>query len=336
MPDLADADFLVATGWAEATAAPLAGDASARSYQRLTRADGATAVLMRSGADDSTPRFLTIAHHLTTLGFSAPEVLAGDPQEGRLLLEDLGDSVFARLIEADPAAEPTLYRAAAGFLADLHRHPAPADLAVQTPAMLAAAVAPAADWYLGRGTAQPAAAAALAWALEPALATILPAPQPVLVHRDFHAENLIWLPGRAGAAQVGLLDFQDALIGHPAYDLVSLVEDARRDLSPGIRAAAVEEYARLTGSDPAALDAAMAILGAQRNLRILGIFARLTLAAAKPRYVPLIPRVWGHLQRDLAHPALAPLAETVARLLPAPGPDLLADLTDRCGTIPAQ
>ena len=336
MPDLADADFLVATGWAEATAAPLAGDASARSYQRLTRADGATAVLMRSGADDSTPRFLTIAHHLTTLGFSAPEVLAGDPQDGRLLLEDLGDGVFARLVEADPAAEPALYRAAAGFLADLHRHPAPPDLPLQTPAMLAAAVAPAADWYLGQGTEQPAAAAALARTLEPALATILPAAQPVLVHRDFHAENLIWLPGRAGAAQVGLLDFQDALVGHPAYDLVSLVEDARRDLSPGIRAVVVEEYARLTGSDPATLDTAMAILGAQRNLRILGIFARLTLAAAKPRYVPLIPRVWGHLQGDLAHPALAPLAETVARLLPAPGPDLLADLTDRCGTIPAQ
>ena len=137
MPDLADADFLVATGWAEAAAAPLAGDASARSYQRLTRDDGATAVLMRSGADDSTPRFLTIAHHLTMLGFSAPEVLAGDPQEGRLLLEDLGDGVFARLIESDPAAEPTLYRAAAGFLAALHRHPAPPGLAAQTPAMLA-------------------------------------------------------------------------------------------------------------------------------------------------------------------------------------------------------
>ena len=336
MPDLVDADFLGATGWGDAAAVPLAGDASSRSYERLIRADGATAVLMRAGPDDSTPRFLTIAHHLTMLGFSAPEVLAGDPHEGRLLLEDLGDGVFARLVEADPAAEAPLYAEATTFLAALHRHPAPSGLPAQTPAALAEAIAPVADWYLGQGRPQPAAAAALAGALEPALAAVLPAPRPVLVHRDFHAENLIWLPDRTGPARVGLLDFQDALAGHPAYDLVSLFEDARRDLGPGIRAATVAQYANLSGTDPDTLDAAMATLGAQRNLRILGIFARLSLAAGKPRYVGLIPRVWAHLQGDLAHPALAPLAGAVAQILPAPSPDLLKDLTERCGTIPAQ
>ncbi|MBL9060263.1 MAG: phosphotransferase, partial [Mangrovicoccus sp.] len=265
-----------------------------------------------------------------------PEVLAGDPHQGRLLLEDLGDGVFARMIEADPAAEAPLYGEAAAVLAALHRHAPPPGLALQTPAALAEAIAPVTDWYLGRGRPEPAAAAALARALEPALAAILPAPRPVLVHRDFHAENLIWLPDRTGPARVGLLDFQDALAGHPAYDLVSLLEDARRDLGPAIRAATVAQYAGLTGSDPVALEAAMATLGAQRNLRILGIFARLSLAAGKPRYVGLMPRVWAHLQGDLAHPALAPLAAAVEQILPAPSPDLLKELADRCGTIPAQ
>lgn len=336
MPDDAGTLFLAAAGWAGAEAAPLAGDASARAYRRLTRDNGSTAVLMLAGADDSTGRFLAIARHLKALGFSAPAILAEDPGAGLLLLEDLGDAVFARLVEADPAAERPLYAAAVDFLAGLHRHPAPAGLALQTPAVLAEAVAPAAEWYLGQGTPRPEAAEALAAALEPALAAILPSPVPVLVHRDFHAENLIWLPERAGAARVGLLDFQDALAGHPAYDLVSLLEDARRDLGPGIRAAMVARYAEQAGRDPEALAAALAILGAQRNLRILGIFARLSLAAGKPRYVALIPRVWGHLQDDLAHPALGALAEIVARTLPAPTPGLLSDLRDQCGTNPAR
>ncbi|MCA8881049.1 MAG: phosphotransferase [Rhodobacteraceae bacterium] len=336
MLDDASAGFLAAAGWGTAAAQPLAGDASARAYLRLIRPDGSRAVLMLAHGDASTARFVTVDAHLHGIGLSVPKILAADPAAGLLLLEDLGDAVFARLIETDPTVERPLYMAAVELLAGLPSHSALAGLEIQEPDALAQAVAPAADWYLGQGTAQPDAAAALAAALRPALARILPAVQPVFVHRDFHAENLIWLPDRDGPAQIGLLDFQDALTGHPAYDLVSLLEDARRDLAPDLRADMVAHYARLTGTEPDELHRALAILGAQRNLRILGIFARLSLLGGKPRYVDLIPRVWQHLHGDLAHPSLRAVGETVARLLPVPTPQFLSMLTARCGTIPTR
>lgn len=146
-----------------------------------------------------------------------------------------------------------------------------------------------------------------------------------LVLRDYHAENLVWLRGRSGDGRVGLLDYQDALAGHAAYDLVSLLEDARRDTDAGLREAMLLRYlAARPGLEPEEFRAAYAILGAQRNLKIIGIFARLARRDGKPRYLGMIPRVWDHLQRDLAHPALARLAAWVARHAPAPEADVLA------------
>jgi len=325
--------FLREAGWGDADAAPLAGDASARRYWRARRPDGSTAVAMAAPPDGSTARFAGIAAHLRGLGFSAPRILWGDPEGDRLLLEDLGDALLARLVAADPAAEQELYRAATLMLADLHRHPAPDVVATPDAAQLAALTAPAADWYLGHGTPRPEAAARLAEALIPALAVAMRGPR-VLVHRDFHAENLVWLPGRSGSARLGLLDFQDAFAGPPGYDLASLLDDARRDLGPGTRAGIVALYAEATATPRPALDAALAPLGAQRNLRILGIFARLSLRDGKPRYLDMLPRVWGHLQASLAHPALEGLRTQVADLLPPPDSDLLNGLRQRCGTIP--
>ena len=155
-----------------------------------------------------------------------------------------------------------------------------------------------------------------------------------LVLRDYHAENLIWLPGRNGTARVGLLDFQDAARGHPVYDLVSLLKDARRDLAPGLEARMIDRFLDRSGMAPDAFHAAYATLGAQRNLRILGGFARLSMHYGKPSYVDLIPRVWRHLQDSLAHPALATLAKVVNEDLPPPDPNLLQTLKDQCGTVP--
>ncbi|MFT6775685.1 MAG: aminoglycoside/choline kinase family phosphotransferase [Paracoccaceae bacterium] len=157
------------------------------------------------------------------------------------------------------------------------------------------------------------------------------APGAALVLRDYHAENLIWLPDRAGPARVGLLDHQDALIGHPAYDLASVLEDARRDTSPTLRAAMLARYCAATGADPDTFGAAFAILAAQRNLKIVGIFARLCIRDGKPSYVDLIPRVWAHLARDLAHPALADLAQFVAAHVPPPDAPVLARLRALAG-----
>jgi aminoglycoside/choline kinase family phosphotransferase len=140
----------------------------------------------------------------------------------------------------------------------------------------------------------------------------------VAVLRDYHAENLIWLPGRAGHARVGLLDYQDMLVGHPAYDLVSLLADARRDVAPELRAAMLARYLERTADDPSAFRLAADTLSAQRNLKILGLFTRLARRDGKPRYLAHLPRVWAHLTRDLGHPALAPLRTWVARHVPPP------------------
>lgn len=328
MSDAAWRDFLSATGWDGASITALAGDASARRYLRLRRGDGARAVLMIAppAPDDSTARFVSVAQALAERGIRPPEILAARPEAGLALLEDLGDAVFARVIEADPAAEPLLYDAAVDLLAALQRHPAPRGLAAPDATTLAAMTAPAADWYVGGGTPKPALAAALVRAVAPPLSSLAGTP-PVLVHRDYHAENLVWLPDAVGLARVGVLDFQDAFAGPPAYDLVSLLEDARRDLAPGLRDRQVARFAAATGTDPDDLARALAVLGAQRNLRILGVFVRLARAHGKPRYLALLPRVWGHLMGDLAHPDLGALRRLVTDALPPPDTALPKDMT---------
>lgn len=328
MTDGAQREFLSAAGWGDAQATPLAGDASDRRYLRLKRGDGARAVLMIAppSPDDSTARFVAVAKALEDRGIRVPAILASRPDEGLALLEDLGDAVFARVIDADSSMEPVLYDAAVDLLAMLHRHPAPPDLSAPDTATLAVMTAPAADWYAGGGTPQPALARTISGALAPLLAGLADG-VPVLVHRDYHAENLTWLPDATGLGRVGVLDFQDAFAGPPAYDLVSLLEDARRDLAPGLRDRLVDRFADETDTDRAALDRSLAVLGAQRNLRILGVFVRLARAHGKPRYLSLLPRVWGHLMGDLAHPDLGALRRIVTDALPPPDTALQMDIT---------
>ncbi len=178
---------------------------------------------------------------------------------------------------------------------------------------------------------QPDAAAGLS-ALVTKAADRLLEPPSVACLRDYHAENLIWLPGRKGPTRVGLLDFQDAFLGHPAYDLVSLLQDARRDVAPQVEAQMIARFCARTGHETARFSAAYALLGAQRNLRILGVFTRLALQAGKPQYLALIPRVWGHVTRNLAHPELAALRDTVAATLPEPTPEALERIAEQCQT----
>lgn len=329
------AAFAAAAGWGGARVAPLAGDASNRRYLRLRGADGATSVMMDAPPDrgEDVRPFLAIGRHLAGLGLSAPGVLAADPDAGLLLLEDLGDRLFAREIAQHPAAEPALYAAAIDLLAELQRHPAPPGLACYDPALMGDLAGLALDWYAS--TLAPAAQARDDLAAEvAALCAALAPPEDLLVLRDFHAENLIWLPGRRGSARVGLLDFQDAMRGPAGYDLVSLLQDARRDVPAALARAMADRFAAATGRDAAGVAAACAVLGAQRNLRILGVFARLCLRDGKPGYLRLIPRVWGHLQHDLAHPALTGLARRLAPLLPPPDVALLQDLARRCAPTP--
>jgi hypothetical protein len=325
--------FLAVSGWGAAHRAFLAGDASDRSYDRLTLA-GQTAVFMDapSGKGDDPTDFIAIAAHLNALGLSAPRILARDLHQGFLLIEDLGDALFARLVAADPGAEIALYAAATDVLRHLQGHPAPPNLPNLGAQDWAQAAAFALTWYRHAITGDAGDVPVFTAALTAALQQNADGPR-VLILRDFHAENLLWLPGRAGLAQVGLLDFQLAQMGQPSYDLVSLLQDARRDVSPQTEAAMMMRFRG--DHNPHSFAAAYATIGAQRALRILGIFARLCLVAGKPQYVALIPRVWGQLQRNLSHPALADLAEICAIWLPAPSPDVLERIRSQCATRPA-
>jgi hypothetical protein len=213
----------------------------------------------------------------------------------------------------------------------------PPGLAAYDADMMAERAALAAEWYLPGATGahrDAAASAALARAAREALLRHAPETD-VLALRDYHAQNLVWLPERSGHARVGLLDFQDAMAGHRGYDLVSLLCDARRDVPAPLRAEMMARYASAAGMPAEPFAAACAVLNVQRNLRILGVFARLSMHFGKPGYVDLIPRVWGHLARDLAHPACAGL-RAAAAALPAPGPAVRARLRAEAGRWPAR
>ncbi|WP_296765418.1 phosphotransferase [Sediminimonas sp.] len=325
--------FLTQAGWAAASRAPLAGDASNRRYERLS-AGTRRAVLMDAAPDsgeDIRP-FLRIARFLAAHGFSAPRILAEDSDNGFLLLEDLGDALYARVVEENPTLETPLYEAATDVLVALHRLAPPPDLPAYTPALMTEMSALAWQWYAtGAGRPDDTAKERFCAAFEPLLRAYA-GEAPVLIQRDYHAENLIWLPERDGVARVGLLDFQDALRGHPAYDLVSVLQDARRDVAPALEQDMIARYCAATGENSDSFARAYHLLGAQRNLRILGVFARLCLRGGKAHYIDLIPRVWGLLQRDLAHPALASVRTLITDSLPPPTRQTLQRLKSRCAT----
>ncbi len=299
-PPPAARGFLAMHGWGAANIVPLAGDASFRRYFRVVDA-GRTAVLMDAPPPHEDPRpFVDIARWLHERGFAAPAIHALDLNEGLVLIEDFGDDRMREAIDVDPARALSLYTSAVDILIGLHQQPQgvlpPYDRAVlHREANLLT------EWYcpaVGIDVDQAGYNAAWDAVFDVALADV-----PVTVLRDYHAENLMLIEG----CRLGLLDFQDALAGHPAYDLVSLLQDARRDVEPEIERAMLAHYTATTGAD-SAFDAAYHVLGAQRNAKIIGIFTRLWQRDGKPRYPTLCPRVWRYLEQDLAHPALAPVA----------------------------
>ena len=330
--DLRRTGFLAKAGWGEATCLPLAGDASQRAYFRLRHGTD-TAILMDAPADTgkALTAFIDIDQHLIALGLSAPQLLAQDIAEGFLLLEDFGDDVFTTLLQAAPACQNSLYSSATDVLVTLFRHPAPARLARLDPAAMARIARLAVDWYIPGATGF-AGGDAILPALAGAAERLIHGPD-VLMLRDYHAGNMIWLPNRTGPARVGLLDFQDAMAAHPAYDLVSVLQDARRDVPKALEAAMIARFCTATHLNRHDFSAAYALLGAQRALRILGVFARLSMQSGKPGYLVHAPRVWQQLQRNLAHPALSQLANLCDRLLPEPTPARLNRIKELCGTI---
>lgn len=315
--DRAIAAFLESAGWAGAERRPLAGDASFRRYERLSHSNQAAVLMDAPPAQEDVRPFLAVAGHLARFGYSAPAVLAADPAAGLVLLEDLGDDLYTRVLAAGGDGD-ALYAAAVDLLADLHARPPPAELPPYDDQRLLAEATLLTEWYLPALLGKPLAAEARRdyeeiWRALFPLARVGPE---VMVLRDYHADNLMWLPQRSGLGRVGVLDFQDAVRGPAAYDLVSLLEDARRDVSPALAERMIGRYLALAGADEGPFRAAYATLGAQRNAKIVGIFTRLWKRDGKAHYLDFIPRVWGLLERDLAHPALAPMREWLERHVP--------------------
>jgi aminoglycoside/choline kinase family phosphotransferase len=308
-------DFLAKAGWGGAEVEPLAGDASFRRYFRV-RAGGESAMLMDAPPPHEDPGpFLEVGAWLSRHGHRAPAIHAEDRARGLVLIEDFGADRMRDWLDDHPEAERQTYECAVDALVRLHDTPpgpfAPYDMEVyrREAGLLT-------EWYcpaLGREV--DAAGYIAAW--DEALAPMLPRQQPgVTVLRDYHAENIMLLsPATDGCGPQGLIDFQDALVGHPAYDLVSLLQDARRDVSPQLERAMLDRYLAQVGGGPH-FEADYARLGAQRNAKIVGIFSRLWQRDGKPRYLAMIPRVWEAMERDLRHPALAPVADWFAANIP--------------------
>lgn len=320
--------FLTLSGWGDATRAPLAGDASNRRYERLAHPDLGRAVLMDAPPEtgEDTRPFIKIATHLLATGLSAPQIYARDTDRGFLIIEDLGDDLFAKVLDPSRNKELELYLAATDALFQAQQATPPAGLTKYGPEQMSQTAMLAIDWYMK--FAEPDAAhigPEFGSLLSDLLTTHLTEPD-VLVQRDYHAENLMWLPERAAPANVGLLDFQDAMLGHPAYDLASLLKDARRDVDPNVQQAAIDRFLNLTGIDADGFAKAYATCSAQRNLRILGVFTRLCVRDNKRHYPNLMPRVWNNLMSDLEHPALSQLREMVQQHFPEPNARIIADI----------
>jgi aminoglycoside/choline kinase family phosphotransferase len=300
--------FLASCGWEGAEIQPLAGDASFRRYFRVKHGNR-TAVLMDAPPPHEDPRpFVAVAEWLASVGLSAPEILARDLEKGLLLLADFGDWRLREFLDDDPARERELYELATDVLIHLHQHSPMPGLPVHGLDQWLEEVKLFTDWYcpaVGLLVDQRSYLDAWREVLEPVADDGL---GPVTVLRDYHAENVMLVEGREGVAHFGLLDFQDALSGHPAYDLASVLEDARRDVPPAIERAMIDRYIAATGHGEA-FERAYWTLAAQRNTRILGVFTRLWKRDNKPGYRRFQPRMWGLLERDLERPELAPLRD---------------------------
>ena len=299
LPERVD-PFLESIGWGGASVTPLAGDASFRRYFRVAAHGERKAMLMHAPPPHEDPGpFIDITYYLRAHNFRAPEIYGTDLPEGLVLLEDFGDRRMREHLDSHPEDEDAIYRAAIDTLVRLEHVPV-ADIAPYDEASYLREARLLTEWYLPvMGIEVDEAVYAGLW--KDCLGRLNDAPKATVL-RDYHAENIMLLDDGGQ----GLIDYQDALVGHPAYDLVSILQDARRDVLTELEARMLAHY-RKAAKPEYDFDLHYALLGAQRNTKIIGIFTRLWKRDGKPRYLDFLPRMWGLLERDLQHPGLAPL-----------------------------
>ena len=304
--------FLRQQGWGDALPESIAGDLSVRSYFRVQRAS-TTAVLMDAGAlPASVPPFLKMTDWLRSLGLSAPEIYATDPQNGLVLIEDLGRTSVRELL-AGAQSQDKLFTDCVELLLAIRKAVPPA-LSRPSARELCEWTKLADAFYPG---AQKHLLDRVRAVLEPILLDMINQPATVSL-RDFHADNLMWLPNRDGVARLGLLDYQDAILTHPVYDLVSLLTDARTQVSEQTRRRMIEVYVQASGDDTQDTDLAFNAFSLQRNLRILGIFHRASQQDGKTQHLAKVPRVYGYLKEALAHPAFSEIQPLFEQAMPPP------------------
>ena len=312
--------FLDKASWSKAKRTPLAGDAGNRRYERLADPIQGNAILMDAEpklGEDIRP-FLKIAQHLSDCEISSPEIFSHDISLGLILMQDFGDELLYKVANETPYLELPLYRLAIDALRKLHKSPPPAEVSDYLAPEMAKASAITLSWYCDE---------VLSKAIGVEVANclgLLDWSNPVLVLRDYHAQNLVYRHEQTGIAQVGVLDFQDAQLGHPLYDAASLIRDARRSLDASSVGILLKELAENYNRNDD-FKYAFSALSAQRNLRVLGVFSRLCLRDGKPNYLNLIPHVWKNLWKDLSHPHLSDLS-SVCEKLPTPSPEFLEGL----------
>ena len=321
MPDRAALihDFVSNTVWKDWPRKPIQGDASSRRYWRLTNGDQ-TVILMDDAPEigGSTVPFAAIAQLLLGHGLCAPHILAHDPDNGLMIISDLGNHDVAALLRARPEQEMALYRMSVEVLVKLHNIKPPDDLGRMTAQVGADMLDPVGMFYCRADITD------LQRQMLVALETYAPIAN-TLALRDYHAENLVWRSAHEGLDRVGLLDFQDAFVAPAGYDLASLLRDARRDVGQDTTEEMITYFSEQISAGPT-FRTQLACVAIQRNLRILGVFGRLSLKMGKVRYLDLIPRVWGHIMTDLEDPKLTRLRQAVLDTVPAPTKELLAGL----------
>lgn len=311
-------NWLANTQWATWQRDAMTGDASSRRYERLAGPDRQTVILMDAPPETcgSQSRFVDIAAHLTKLNLTAPAVLDWDDSNGLMILSDLGHIDFSKHLWDMPQDEPALYQSAVDVLCALQSAPPPMGLTEMTPNVGADMIGLAFEWAAADQSTD--LAENITGHLHTLLKQVDTTPR-VLSLRDFHAENLIWRPALSNAQRVGLLDFQDAFVTHPTYDLASLLRDARREVDPSLLNPLLRQLAGQI-HDVQEFKRAFHVMAVQRNLRILGIFHRLSAVSGKTSYLGLIPRVWAHLLTDISTPDFAPIAPLIKRAFAPKGP----------------
>ncbi|MEM6602410.1 MAG: phosphotransferase [Pseudomonadota bacterium] len=324
--------FLKNAGYAHHDIARLKGDASKRIFSRLTKS-GKSFILVDASPllGEEPAAYAALTMYLLKNGLKCPQILAEDVYQGFFIVEDFGDNLFSQLLKnADKSTEEELYKAAIDVLVALQKSPIEDVVSYEDFShklqlfnidRLIAEARLFTDWYIPELTRRPVSYAARDEFTAIFRGLLLPVvnEQKVVVLRDYHADNLMWFPDQKDIERVGLLDYQDAVIGNPAYDVVSLLQDARRPIASSLQKKMIDYY--LSQSDLLSKEDFMRcynILGAQRNIKILGIFMRLFVVDKKSDYLAFLPTVWGYLEEDLAQPELKPLKDWFDRWLPLP------------------